>query len=236
MQRTIVLLDDGPRSELFAGYSPVSLSGKPLPTAHSLSSQCPWPDVPYCGRPGRAAVLLQRLQVRRLAEPVVDDLAELTGRQVLGVRESRDVGRDSAATLLAVALGASELDEIVRPGRDGRVDGRPLRRGGGRECGRGDGGSRRAARVADRPARDAGDKGEPDRDHYDQRLGGAGGPVATTSWQGRALPRRPRGSERQEIDLDRREAPPGRIDRLVVRVPGEERCEIAADYLRRRPP
>ena len=73
------------------------------------------------GAPDRHVRLLR---VRRLPEPVVDDAAQLGDGQLLArARQRRHVRRDVSVTALAVALGASKLDEHVGPRRDGRIDG-----------------------------------------------------------------------------------------------------------------
>ena len=107
---------------------------------------------------------------------MVDDVGQLRDRQRLARRLERGhVGRDAAATVLAVALGAGELDEDMPAGSDVRVD-----RPGGRLSGAdGDGAPRLAlCRVSDRPANDAGDECEPERDQDDQRLRSGCGNVA----------------------------------------------------------
>ena len=62
------------------------------------------------------------LGIRRLAEAVVDDRAQLRGREaVTDVLQSRNVRRDAAFALLAVTGRARELDEQVRTHRDVRI-------------------------------------------------------------------------------------------------------------------
>jgi hypothetical protein len=64
---------------------------------------------------------------------VVNDVRELRDREAPADRAQRRHGRvDAALALHAVTLGARELDEGVRAGRDLRRDGRIRRRRGGR--------------------------------------------------------------------------------------------------------